>query len=229
MLSAEQPGLFDEFLTLDKRNLHNQQTDREYQPVLPGLQSTDAFLEIASLKDLQNLVEHCQKCRLRAGCTRVVFGEGNINARIMLVGEGPGHDEDIQGRPFVGKAGQLLDKILSAIQISREEVYICNVVKCRPPGNRLPSPDEISSCRSYLEGQIRLIKPRIIICLGTTASQSVIDPKAKVTAIRGLWWSRNKIRIIATFHPAALLRNPSYKKPVWEDFKKIKEAYQSLD
>jgi uracil-DNA glycosylase family 4 len=228
-VSAEQPGLFDEFLTLDKTDLHNQQTHREYQPVLPGLQSTDAFLEIDSLKDLQNLVEHCQECRLRAGCTQVVFGEGNINARMMLVGEGPGHDEDIQGRPFVGKAGQLLDKILAAIQIPREEVYICNVVKCRPPGNRLPGPDEIRSCRSYLEAQIRLIKPRIIICLGTTASQSVIDPKAKVTAIRGMWWSRNGIRIMATFHPAALLRNPSYKRPVWEDFKNIKEAYQFLD
>jgi DNA polymerase len=146
----------------------------------------------------------------------------------MLVGEGPGQDEDSQGEPFVGRAGQLLNKILAAAEIAREEVYIANVVKCRPPGNRLPLPPEVKACRSYLERQIALIKPQIIVCMGAMATQTVIDPQAKITKTRGIWFTRAGIRMMAVFHPAALLRNPDYKRPTWEDFKLIRDAYRAL-
>jgi DNA polymerase len=158
----------------------------------------------------------------------VVFGDGNIHSDILFIGEGPGQDEDLQGIPFVGRAGQLLDKILAAADFQRQDVYIANVVKCRPPGNRLPGPDEVKQCRSYLEAQIRIIKPKIIVCLGSLACQTVIHPKAKITTTRGQWFIRNGVKIMATYHPAALLRNPAYKRPTWEDFKLIRDEYKSL-
>ena len=155
----------------------------------------------------------------------MVFGEGKNDARLMLVGEGPGMDEDLQGRPFVGKAGQLLDKILQAAGLPRQEVFIGNVVKCRPPGNRLPHPDEVRVCKNYLEAQIRIIKPQILVCMGSLATQVIIDPRARITMIRGKWFNRQGIKMMAVFHPAALLRNPSYKRPTWEDFKQIRDEY----
>jgi uracil-DNA glycosylase family 4 len=176
---------------------------------------------------LAGVARECLRCRLRESCSQVVFGEGPPDARLMLIGEGPGQDEDIQGRPFVGKAGQLLDKILEAAGIQRSQVYIGNVVKCRPPGNRLPNPDEVKERRKYLERQIKLIRPSIIVCLGSMASQTVIDPNAKITRIRGRWLIRQGIKIMPTYHPAALLRNPSYKRPVWEDFKQIRDEYRN--
>jgi DNA polymerase len=157
-----------------------------------------------------------------------VFGDGNINADILFIGEGPGKDENEQGIPFVGRAGQLLNKILEASEFKRSEVYIANVVKCRPPGNRLPNPDEVKECRSYLEAQIRIINPKIIVCLGALACQTVIDSKAKIGQTRGKWFMRNGIKIMATYHPAALLRNESYKRPAWEDFKLIRDEYKKL-
>lgn len=153
----------------------------------------------------------------------MVFGDGLEDADIMLVGEGPGQSEDEIGLPFVGRAGQLLDRILEATGISRPQVYITNVVKCRPPGNRLPNPNEIAACRGYLEAQIRLVKPRIMICLGALATQTLVDGKAKITQVRGKWFVRSGIMIMPTFHPAALLRNESLKRPVWEDFKQIRQ------
>lgn len=197
-------------------------------PFLPGVRAEAAYPDMANLEELERLAHDCQACRLRSTCQQVVFGDGNPHARIMFIGEGPGQDEDIQGKPFVGKAGQLLNKILEAAEFSRPEVYIANVVKCRPPGNRLPNPDEVQACRNFLEAQIRLISPSIIVCLGAAASKAVIDPKAQISVMRGKWFTRQGIKIIATYHPAALLRTESYKRPTWEDFKQIRDEYKRI-
>ncbi len=167
----------------------------------------------------------CQRCILRKGCTQVVFGDGDPKARLMLVGEGPGADEDRIGIPFVGKAGQLLDRILEAASIKRQDLYIANVVKCRPPGNRQPQQQEVDSCLPYLQEQINLINPEIIVCLGALALRTLLDSKATITRSRGQWHQVDGRRMIATFHPAALLRDPGKKKDVWADFKEIMKYY----
>ncbi len=177
------------------------------------------------LREVEEKALACKRCGLRAGCKQVVFGEGNPAARLMLVGEGPGGDEDRLGRPFVGRAGQLLNRILEAAEIPREDVYITNVVKCRPPGNRNPVQPEIDACSSYLAEQFKLISPEIVVCLGALATKTIIDKNAAITRIRGQWHEINGMRVIATFHPAALLRDPSRKKPVWEDFKEVVKYY----
>lgn len=228
-MSTEQLDLFGglEAPKVEKRqDLINAET---YMPFLPGVKTERAYPEIKKYDELQQIARECQKCGLRKGCRQVVFGDGNPDADIMFVGEGPGGDEDIKGIPFVGRAGQLLDKILTAAGIEREQTYICNVVKCRPPGNRLPNPDEFKECRNYLEAQIRIIQPRIIVCLGALASQVVIDPRARIGQVRGKWFVRNKVKIIVTYHPAALLRNESYKRPTWEDFKLIRDELKQLE
>ncbi|MCW3489000.1 uracil-DNA glycosylase [Dethiobacter alkaliphilus] len=168
----------------------------------------------------------CAQCGLRSQATQVVFGEGNPDADLLFVGEAPGAEEDAQGRPFVGEAGKLLNKILAAAEISREEVYITNVVKCRPPKNRTPNPDEVAACSHHLQKQIALLKPRIVVCLGSLATQALIDPQARVSAVRGRWFTKDGLQMMATFHPAALLRDPSRKRPVWEDIQKIRDAYR---
>ncbi|MDO4539832.1 MAG: uracil-DNA glycosylase [Syntrophomonadaceae bacterium] len=180
------------------------------------------------MEQLRGLNLECRRCPLREGCIQVVFGRGNPQADVMLIGEGPGGDEDEQGQPFVGRAGQLLDKILAASELPQEEVYIANMVKCRPPNNRLPNPNEIKACRGWLEAQIRLVAPKIIICLGNAASQSIIDSKLGIGKLRGRWYERSGIKIMATYHPAALLRTESYKRPTWEDFKIIRDEYKRL-
>ncbi len=226
-MSVEQPGLFGE---LEQPALANQAIieplEKEFTPFLPGLNRENSYPEIKDYLQLQKLANGCQKCRLRNTCQQVVFGDGKPDTDLMFIGEGPGKDEDEQGIPFVGRAGQLLDKILVASELKRTEVYITNVVKCRPPGNRLPNPDEVKECCKYLEAQIRLIEPRIIVCLGAAACQAVIDPKAKISKTRGKWLIRNGVKIMATYHPAALLRNPAYKRPAWEDFKLIRDEYK---
>lgn len=223
-MSTEQPNLFGETEPTEEKQQPEQLEDmRSLMPFLPGVKLEESYPDITDGAELSDIARECTKCRLRGGCRQVVFGDGNFESPIIFVGEGPGKDEDEQGRPFVGRAGQLLDKILKAAEISRPDVYISNVVKCRPPGNRLPNPDEVKECRNFLEAQIRIIKPRIIVCLGAMASQTIIDPKATVSKIRGRWFSRQGIKIMATFHPAALLRNESYKRPAWEDFKLIRD------
>jgi len=172
--------------------------------------------------------EGCRNCRLRAGCRGVVFGDGIPTARLLLVGEGPGETEDRLGRPFVGKAGQLLDKILAAAGLPRASVYIANIVKCRPPANRLPQPDEVAACLPLLEQQIAIIRPDIIVCLGALATQTLIDPDARITKVRGRVFEKAGRKLIPTFHPAALLRDESKKRPVWEDFKLIRDLYNAL-
>jgi len=182
---------------------------------------------IKDVEQLKGLTVGCARCELRAGCSGVVFGEGNPNARLMLIGEGPGADEDRLGRPFVGKAGQLLDKILEAIGLERfTHVYIANVVKCRPPGNREPRPEEAEQCLPWLYRQIELVSPGIIVLLGSTALKNLIDPEARITKMRGQWLvSKSGIKIMPTYHPAALLRDTSKKRPVWEDFQKVRDEY----
>lgn len=228
-MSKEQPCLFGEMEAAAPDPMHPVEPPKEiHASFLPGLKAEDGYPNIQTYGELANLAASCQKCRLRSSCRQVVFGDGDINADIMFIGEGPGKDEDEQGLPFVGRAGQLLNKIFEAAELKRREVYITNVVKCRPPGNRLPGPDESRECRNYLEAQIRIINPRIIVCLGAMACQTVIDPKARITQTRGKWFTRNGIMIMATFHPAALLRNEQYKRPTWEDFKLIRDQHKKL-
>lgn len=182
-----------------------------------------------SYKELMEQVQNCNNCKLALKRTNTVFGEGDINADIMLVGEGPGANEDKQGRPFVGQAGQLLDKMLAAIGIKRESVYICNIVKCRPPGNRVPTEEEALACLPYLRGQYAIIRPKIIVCLGATAAKYLIDPNIRITRDRGQFYNKKGIWFLATYHPAALLRDQNKKYEAWEDLKAIKEKMDELN
>lgn len=182
-----------------------------------------------SMEELQQYVKNCKKCRLSQSRTNVVFGEGVTNAKLMFIGEAPGADEDKLGRPFVGKAGQLLDKGLKALDFNRNKnFYIANICKCRPQNNRIPMEDEAEACLPYLRRQFIIIKPRIIVCLGTTAAKYIIDRNARITNIRGQWFEKKGYYFIATFHPAALLRDESKKKLMWEDLKKVKAKYDEI-
>jgi DNA polymerase len=181
-----------------------------------------------SYKELYKTCHECRKCSLCEGRTNVVFGEGNINAGLMFVGEGPGHDEDMQGRPFVGKAGQLLTKIIEAINLKREDVYIANIVKCRPPNNRVPLSEETKECLPYLRNQVAIIRPRILDCLGATAGSNIINRDLRITRDRGQWIQRGSTFLIATYHPAALLRDPDKKREAWEDLKRIRDKYNEI-
>ncbi|MDD4801494.1 MAG: uracil-DNA glycosylase [Syntrophomonas sp.] len=227
-MSNEQPRLFGNLAEPGSKSQPAGKYMEVDLPFLPGIKTEDSINNIKDYQELDELIKKCERCRLRGTCQQVVIGDGDIHADIMFIGEGPGQDEDRQGLPFVGRAGQLLNKILVASEFNRPESYITNVVKCRPPGNRLPNPDEVKECRKLLELQISIIKPKIIVCLGSLACQTVIDPKAKISKTRGKWFIRNGIKIIASYHPAALLRNEGYKRPTWEDFKLIRDEYKSL-
>ncbi|MBI4127058.1 MAG: uracil-DNA glycosylase [Deltaproteobacteria bacterium] len=172
-------------------------------------------------------VKDCTKCRLCEGRTQTVFGVGNPDADLMFVGEGPGRDEDAKGEPFVGRAGQLLTKIIEAMGFKRSDVYIGNCVKCRPPNNRQPAPDEMATCLPYLRRQIEIIEPKVIVCLGATAVAGLLQTDQKISRIRGQWQEWDGMKVMPTFHPAFLLRNPEMKKPVWEDMKKVMEYLKS--
>jgi uracil-DNA glycosylase family 4 len=184
---------------------------------------------IITLAEVRKELGDCKRCKLHRGRKTIVFGEGNEKATLMLIGEGPGYDEDVQGRPFVGKAGQLLTKILQSINLPREEVYIANIIKCRPPQNRNPEPDEIQSCHPFLMKQIEAIQPKIICALGTFSAQTLLKTDTKITALRGKFFDLEGIKVIPTYHPAFLLRNPERKREVWEDMKKIVELIGSGD
>ena len=190
------------------------------------LSSEKSFLpEVVSLQQLREAIGDCRRCKLCAGRTRLVFGTGNPNARLMFIGEGPGRDEDLQGEPFVGRAGQLLtDIITKGMGLKREDVYIANVVKCRPPENRNPEPDEVAACERFLKKQIELIHPEVIVALGKFAVQTLLQSRMPITKLRGQWHTYQGIKLMPTFHPAYLLRNPGDKKLVWEDIKKVIEA-----
>jgi uracil-DNA glycosylase family 4 len=167
----------------------------------------------------------CTRCKLHGGRTRLVFGVGNPSAELMFVGEGPGADEDLQGEPFVGRAGQLLTKMIEAMGFARSEVYIANVVKCRPPGNRDPEPDEIAACEPFLKAQIAAVRPRVVVALGRFAVQTLLRDDTPVGKQRGRWREYEGVRLMPTFHPAYLLRNPAEKKPAWEDLQLVMREF----
>ncbi len=184
-------------------------------PVSPG--------SMPDLPSLSKFLENCQRCKLAGGRTTIVFGQGNPRAELMFVGEAPGRDEDEQGLAFVGRAGQLLTKIIEAMGKKREDVFIANVLKCRPPNNRNPEPDEVASCIPFLEEQIRLIAPKAIVTLGTFAAQAVLGTDEPIGRLRGRWRTSRGTRVMPTFHPAFLLRSPERKKDVWEDMKLVRD------
>jgi DNA polymerase len=190
-------------------------------PVVPVVPVVPPATALLSLRDYIGV---CTRCKLHAqGRTQVVFGAGNPNAQLMFVGEAPGADEDQQGEPFVGRAGQLLTKIIEAINLKREDVYIANVIKCRPPGNRAPEADEVATCEPFLFRQIDAIRPRIIVALGTHAAHALLKIDTPISKIRGRVHDfRGGIKLIPTFHPAFLLRSPERKRDVWEDMKKVR-------
>jgi uracil-DNA glycosylase len=174
-----------------------------------------------TLEQIQLDLGDCHRCELATGRAHIVFGEGSAAARLVFVGEGPGFEEDRSGRPFVGPAGQLLTKIIQAMNLSREQVYICNVIKCRPPGNRDPKPQEIAACRPFLLRQLATIAPEVVCTLGTHATQTLLNRTEPVSRLRGRFHTVNDLKVMATFHPAYLLRHPERKRGVWEDMKKI--------
>lgn len=187
-----------------------------------GKQKTGLVQDKAkALEELRAEIGNCTRCKLCKGRKNIVFGVGNPNAELMFVGEGPGADEDAQGIPFVGRAGQLLTKIIEAMGYKREEVYIANIVKCRPPNNRNPEPDEVAECIPYLIRQVEIICPKVIVCLGSVAAQNLLKTEEKITRLRGEFTEWQGIPVMPTYHPAFLLRNPNMKKPVWEDMQKI--------
>jgi DNA polymerase len=195
---------------------------------VPPLQVVESPAAAApELEALAATVAGCTRCRLAEGRKNVVFGSGNPDADLRLVGEGPGAEEDRQGLPFVGPAGELLTKIIQAIDLKREEVYIANVVKCRPPGNREPQPDEVQACRGYLEKQIALVRPRILVALGRTAAQTLLGNESPIGQLRGRWYQVLGIPTMVTYHPAALLRNQALKRPTWEDMQQVRDRLRS--
>lgn len=202
-----------------------QPTPPELSP--PAVQETllteaaDDPLAHVSLAELETVTKACTKCRLHAGRTHVVFGVGNPQAELMFVGEAPGRDEDLQGEPFVGRAGQLLTRIIEAIGLKRNDVYIANVIKCRPPNNRNPQDDEIARCEPYLLRQIELVQPRIIVALGTFAAQTLLKTTQPISQLRGRFHTYHGVKLMPTFHPAFLLRNPERKRAVWEDMQAV--------
>ncbi len=186
------------------------------------------WAESTSLDKLDSAISGCLKCTLGPTRKNFVFGVGNPNARLVLIGEAPGADEDEKGEPFVGRAGQLLNKILAAVQLRREDVYICNILKCRPPNNRDPLPRESEACEPYLKKQLDIIRPKLIMCLGRVAGQTLLKTNATLTELRKNVYIYEGINVLVTFHPAALLRNPNWKRPAWEDVQKMRKMYDEL-
>jgi DNA polymerase len=190
-------------------------------------QSTASWAATTTLTELNEQICTCMQCPLGHTRTNFVFGSGNPNADIMIVGEAPGADEDEQGLPFVGRAGQLLTKILEAISLPREEVYICNILKCRPPNNRKPLAGETDQCEPYLWKQIEIVQPKLILALGLTAANTLLKNKESMTNLRGKIHDYHGIRTLVTYHPAALLRNPEWKKYTWDDVKLLRNLYDA--
>jgi uracil-DNA glycosylase family 4 len=182
-----------------------------------------------TIDELTEIIKHCNKCDLCNSRTNVVVGQGNINSKIMIIGEGPGENEDLTGLPFVGKAGKLLDKMLLAINLDRTNTYICNIVKCRPPNNRTPEIEEVNACMDYLRYQFLIMKPKIVILLGSTASKAILGQNFSITKDHGVLREIKGVIFIPTFHPSALLRDVNKKPLAWEDFKKIRDKIKELN
>lgn len=181
-----------------------------------------------NLNEFYLQIKDCTKCKLWKSRTKFVFGTGNPKASLMCIGEAPGYDEDKKGEPFVGTAGQLLNKILNAIGFRREEVYIANIVKCHPAGNRNPEPEEVAQCLPYLKQQISLIQPKFILALGKVAGQNLLGIEAPIATLRGKVYEINDIKVMVTYHPAALLRNPQWKRGAWDDIRKLRMLYDEI-
>jgi uracil-DNA glycosylase len=182
----------------------------------------------AELLAVRERLGECERCKLAGGRTHLVFGVGDPRAELMFVGEGPGGDEDLQGEPFVGKAGQLLNKMIEAMGFARGEVYIANVVKCRPPGNRDPEPDEIEACEPFLKAQIAAVKPKVIVALGRFAVQTLLRDPTPITRQRGRWREYEGVKLMPTFHPAYLLRNPAEKRKAWDDLRLVMKEFGKI-
>ncbi len=191
-------------------------------PPVAGPSLFEEKIENDSLERIrQDIGPNCTRCKLHQGRTNIVFGVGNPKAQLVFVGEGPGRDEDMQGEPFVGRAGKLLTQMIEAMGLRRQDVYICNVVKCRPPENRLPEKDEIATCSPYLVRQLGVIQPKVICCLGSCSAQTMLQTTQGISRFRGEWFDYHGSKLIATYHPAYLLRNPPAKSEVWKDLQKI--------
>jgi uracil-DNA glycosylase len=195
-------------------------------PVLPVVNAPSLFeaidrVENDTLERIREDLGECTRCRLHKQRNKIVFGVGNPHAELVFVGEGPGHDEDVQGLPFVGRAGKLLTQMIEAMGLQREDVYICNIVKCRPPENRTPADDEVATCSPYLYRQLDAIAPKAIVCLGAVAAQTLLGTKDSISRYRGVWFDFRNAKLLATYHPAYLLRNPNAKGEVWKDLQKV--------
>lgn len=215
---VEQAGLFGDMVPLVS----------EEAPGTKGLFVFPPVAQDESLEAIRADIGDCTRCKLHEHRTHIVFGEGNPKARLVFVGEGPGADEDATGRPFVGRAGQLLDKIIAAIGMKRDECYIANVVKCRPPQNRTPERDEVATCEQFLFRQLSFIRPKVIVALGSPAFQCLMKTKDTITRARGQWLDWNGIKVMPTFHPAYLLRSPDKKREAWDDMKKVRDYLASI-
>jgi uracil-DNA glycosylase family 4 len=236
---TEQEELADLLISLRRHLQRRQRVGLSYIPGLSSVDNTpaddawsgadaesiiDGFQhnQCTTLEELRTFIGDCRRCKLWSGRTNLVFGVGNPKAKLMFVGEGPGRDEDLQGEPFVGRAGQLLtDIITKGMGLRRKDVYIANVVKCRPPQNRNPEPDEVATCEPFLKKQVDIVRPQIIVALGKFAVQTLLQTTTPITRLRGNWHTYHGIKLMPTFHPAYLLRNPGDKKLVWEDIKKV--------
>ncbi len=202
-----------------QRRLGAKGAPRPKKPALPPAPAS----ERPTLAEIRQELGDCQRCKLARGRTHIVFGEGSPQARLMFLGEGPGEEEDLQGRPFVGPAGQLLNNLLHKLGLRREEVYIANVVKCRPPRNRDPEPDEVAACLPFLLKQIDSIQPLVIVTLGRPATQNLLKTEAPLGKIRGIWQKYKNIKVMPTFHPSYLLRSPRERHKTWEDMQQVME------
>ena len=197
------------------------------EQILPAFPK-ESWTETKNLDELNNAINTCLKCGLGKTRIKFVFGVGNPKADVVVVGEAPGADEDEKGEPFVGRAGQLLNKILEAVQFKREDVFICNILKCRPPNNRDPQTEEIDCCEPYLWKQLEIIKPKMILCAGRIAGQSLLKTNSSLTLLRGKVHDYRGIPLMVTYHPAALLRNPNWKRPCWEDMQQFRKLYEDM-
>lgn len=187
----------------------------------PSLFESVERVEGDTLENIREFIGECTRCGLHKARTKIVFGAGNPRAELVFVGEGPGHDEDVQGLPFVGRSGKLLTQMIEAMGLTRDDVYIANVVKCRPPDNRPPEREEMATCSPFLVRQLAVIKPKVIVCLGNVAAQALIGTNKSISHFRGQWFDYRGSKMMATYHPAYLLRNPSAKGDVWNDLKKV--------
>ncbi|QRO02621.1 uracil-DNA glycosylase [Archangium violaceum] len=194
---------------------------RPFAGALPGVVEG----ERPTLDQIRRELGDCRRCKLCSGRKNIVFGSGNPRAELVFVGEGPGADEDVQGVPFVGAAGQLLTKMIEAMGYNRDLVYICNVVKCRPPGNRNPEPDEVTACEPFLRAQLQAVRPKAIVALGKFAAQTLLRDTTPITRMRGQWREYEGIKLMPTFHPAYLLRQPAEKKKAWEDLQQVMKFF----